>query len=116
MSEPLGILNNKSLYLISFDLDKSKGREGDYLLLDRRIEKLGLFAKPTMQIRLLVHRGNASTIRNSLRAATILQGPRKGLHILQPLDRIFVMKLQKSAAWNRLKQKSLTELFIEIFS
>lgn len=116
MATRRGFLYRKNIYLVSIDLQNSVGREGDYLTIDQRLKKIGFFARPTMQIRVLVHRGNAAVIRNALRAERFLRGPRKGQHILQPNDRIFVMKLQKSAAWNRLKESNLTKAIIGIYS
>jgi hypothetical protein len=116
MAETLGFLQNKKLYLISFDLNPSKGRGGIYGVMNQRIAKLGAIAKPTMQIQVIAHSGNAATIRDHLRGQAYLRGPKKGQPILLPKDRIFVMKLKKSVAWNRLKEKDLTAALIEDFS
>ena len=97
----------RNLYLISFDLDRSTNRTNDYNAIKIRIARLGLSANPTMQIRLLVHPGDAALIRSDLYAATFEGGMRKGQSIFQAKDRIFVMRLEKPAAWNRLKDTEL---------
>lgn len=109
MAEVTGNYDKRSLYLITFDLDRSSKRTNDYGAIDLRLMRMGEFVKPTMQIRLLACQQSATQIRQSLLSATFESRERKGSLIFQPDDRIFIMRLSEPHATNRPRQGNLLE-------